>query len=886
MEFNFQTDTISSASGVINFESVVVNIPQLQNNGISYVDLDSVQTITNKNIDASQINSGTLNITVGVGQGGTGATTEIDGFNVLSPTTTKGDLIVRSNSTNIRLPIGLNGQTLIVDNTQVGGVKWDNIGSTISHSDLLNLTWLDSGHVGLNNRIAGFDGSGNPVYYNIGVDIQGYNSKLDSLSSMSTSGIMVKTGLTTYSTRTIVSSSNVLTVTNPSGLLDNPTLDIVQSNINLGNTSGNIPTSRITDFSLKVYESYANFTNEPNGFIDRISSSLNFNNITRTFSITPVSGSYGIFSKSKYYEINSSNSLQIPNIEGSYFIYYDENGTLQYITGFDISTLLTYAYVALVYWDFDNQKILWLGDERHGTIMDSATHYRLHLQGSRYVSGLALQNFSIDGNGSLDAHSKFEITSGVFLDEDIVFSHSLTTQLPVFYKLGTNGYWRRKDADNYPMIYSGTAGFTSVSGRICFNYFNGSTWSLQEVSNNDYYVLGHVFSINDTSLKNIVVLGNNEYSTLALAREGANKEINSLTGLPFQEYVALGTVIFKTNSTYANTTKTTIVSTDLGLDYVDFRKGSSYQILGFSSDHNLLSNLDKDTHTQYLNITRGDTRYYTKTQSDSAYQPIDSDLTSLSGLSTTGLISRTGSGTSSTRTLTGTAGRITVSNGNGVSGNPTVNLDTSYVGQSTITTLGTVTTGVWNASLLAILYGGTGASTKTVGFNNLSPITTKGDLITSDGTNNVRLGVGSNGFYLATDSTQSTGFKYDYALPFTAFISANGTTTTTSVSDTLLAGITTTIPSTGNWIVIFNAGQVLNSSNSRQNIFTLYNNNVSVADTLRIVGNSSANTDINPVAFMTRISGVQGQTVEVRWRVSGSGTGTCGNRSLLLMKVL
>lgn len=40
---------------------------------------------------------------------------------------------------------------------------------------------------------------------------------------------------------------------------------------------------------------------------------------------------------------------------------------------------------------------------------------------------------------------------------------------------------------------------------------------------------------------------------------------------------------------------------------------------------------------------------------------------------------------------------------------------------------------------ITVLQGGTGANNKTAGFNNLSPLTTIGDLITSDGTNNVRV---------------------------------------------------------------------------------------------------------------------------------------------------
>lgn len=52
-------------------------------------------------------------------------------------------------------------------------------------------------------------------------------------------------------------------------------------------------------------------------------------------------------------------------------------------------------------------------------------------------------------------------------------------------------------------------------------------------------------------------------------------------------------------------------------------------------------------------------------------QPVDSDLTAISGLAGTGLIVRTGTGTATTRTLTASTG-ISVSNGDGVSGNPTI----------------------------------------------------------------------------------------------------------------------------------------------------------------------------------------------------------------------
>lgn len=55
-------------------------------------------------------------------------------------------------------------------------------------------------------------------------------------------------------------------------------------------------------------------------------------------------------------------------------------------------------------------------------------------------------------------------------------------------------------------------------------------------------------------------------------------------------------------------------------------------------------------------------------------QAYDADLAAVAGLSSTGIITRTASGTAATRTLTGTSNQVTVTNGNGVSGNPTLSL--------------------------------------------------------------------------------------------------------------------------------------------------------------------------------------------------------------------
>ncbi len=70
----------------------------------------------------------------------------------------------------------------------------------------------------------------------------------------------------------------------------------------------------------------------------------------------------------------------------------------------------------------------------------------------------------------------------------------------------------------------------------------------------------------------------------------------------------------------------------------------------------------------------------------------------------------------------------------------------SNVVSSSLTSVGTLTSGTWNATTIAIANGGTGQTTASAAFDALSPMTTAGDIIYENSTPSAtRLGIGSAG---------------------------------------------------------------------------------------------------------------------------------------------
>lgn len=104
----------------------------------------------------------------------------------------------------------------------------------------------------------------------------------------------------------------------------------------------------------------------------------------------------------------------------------------------------------------------------------------------------------------------------------------------------------------------------------------------------------------------------------------------------------------------------------------------------------------------------------------------------------------------SVTSVSGTTNRITSTGG----ATPVIDISTSYVGQATITTLGTISTGVWNGTVLTGQYGGTGVAntgkTITLG-GNLTTSGANAVTFTTTGTTNITLPTSGTVFSNAGD---------------------------------------------------------------------------------------------------------------------------------------
>lgn len=388
-----------------------------------------------------------------------------------------------------------------------------------------------------------------------------------------------------------------------------------------------------------------------------------------------------------------------------------------------------------------------------------------------------------------------------------------------------------------------------------------------------------------------------------------------------------------------------------------------------SGSSNTLSNIPQSAITGLASALAG-------------FQPLSTQLSTLASFNSNGLITQTASGTFTSRSIAATSTKISITNGDGIAGNPSIdvaeaNLNIANMtgtliatrggtGQTAYTvgdiliggasnTLNKISTSIagsflrsqgvaaapqWSTLILPnsatvgdILYsnsannisgltavatgnalisggastapswgkigltthisgtlpianGGTGQITQTAAFNSLSPTTVKGDIIVFDGTNDISLGVGSNGQYLTADSTQATGLKWA-----SVTVSADSqivnvsalTTTSTSAVDLTGCSLVTAGTGTKTYLIVF-SGEIRASANNITISVQLNVGGVVQSTTVRAsrCGSSNVPYPIFSQFITTALS--SGTTIKVQW-FTASGTATMNRGSLAIQGV-
>lgn len=162
--------------------------------------------------------------------------------------------------------------------------------------------------------------------------------------------------------------------------------------------------------------------------------------------------------------------------------------------------------------------------------------------------------------------------------------------------------------------------------------------------------------------------------------------------------------------------------------------GSTAWVLTRASDYNQVTEIKAG---DFIVIDNGTANTRTGWVQTATVATIGTDPLTFSSFGTSGTVT----------SVTGTSGQISVINGTST---PVISIDPTYLGQASITTLGTVTSGTWNGSIVSPAFGGTGVN------NASKTITLGGNFVTSGAFNTTFNITGATNVTFPTSGTLAT----------------------------------------------------------------------------------------------------------------------------------
>jgi hypothetical protein len=297
------------------------------------------------------------------------------------------------------------------------------------------------------------------------------------------------------------------------------------------------------------------------GFSDRTSSTLSFNDSTRTLTLAPTGSNFTIYYKGKAVVISSSQTVTIANSAGSHWIHWDysQNRLIDLGNSPNFKDNLLVAYI---YWDSSSTYAMIFADERHSVSRDLNWHYYQHTtNGAIWKSG-GDATYTVNNTNTVGIAFSSPI---VLADEDL--EHSITNSespalpyeqtlsnqvaglanLPIVYLNGTS--YKQLSATTIPWYPSTT--------RAYYNPVASGSGSLTTAAADDTYIVYWVVATNDTRAPIKLIMGRNAWNSVG---EAETENFDSY-GFPMPEVAPMYKVILKTRSSYTqNTARVNIIS--------------------------------------------------------------------------------------------------------------------------------------------------------------------------------------------------------------------------------------------------------------------------------------------------------------------------------------
>lgn len=296
-------------------------------------------------------------------------------------------------------------------------------------------------------------------------------------------------------------------------------------------------------------------TGDIHGVVDRAASTLSFVDATRTFSITPVSGSWTFYHKGELKTVTGGRSIQIANTAGARFIRIDPT-TLNLIEGGPIPDFVNDTIVAYIYYDTTGARATILGDERHGVNRDTTWHSNQHLNvGTIWRSGGTL-GYTLNNQSAI----QLDVATPLLIaDEDLLhtITHSATpsadfqqilntaASLEVLYLSGTT----------YTSTTQSTTPWVAGTARARYNQVVGNSGSLVDAGEGEY-ITYWLIATNDIRRPVKLVMGRASHATIDAAYAEEFQEY----GISFAEQVFMYQIVLQTSTTFTSNTPHVVIA--------------------------------------------------------------------------------------------------------------------------------------------------------------------------------------------------------------------------------------------------------------------------------------------------------------------------------------